>query len=163
MSTVMNAGFLPLELIRIIFAVVCAIVIVFGNAVVMGYLERKLAGRFQRRRANGSRLSRNSAAGRRWRQTGRQAIDHSQADGSDPLSSGADYFFCPGDHATGGDPLAPKLQGRDFDIGLIFILAVVAINVLAILIAGWSSTTNTPRLVPCGRWRRMLPMKSRCC
>ena len=37
------------ELIRIVICAVCGAVIVFGNALVMGYAERKLAGHFMLR------------------------------------------------------------------------------------------------------------------
>lgn len=143
MSGVMNSSFLPPELVRILFAVVCAIVIVFGNALVMGYLERKLAGRFQRRTGpmevgfhgilqlavDGVKL------------VGKQLIIPKQSDRVlyrlAPIIS-----FAPAIIPMLVIPFAPKLQGRDFDIGVIFILAVVAINVLAILVAGWSSNNK---------------------
>ncbi len=135
--------FLPPELLRILVTVVCAIVIVFGNAVVMGYLERKFAGRFQRRpgpmevgfhgilqlAVDGVKL------------VGKQLVIPRHADPVlyriAPIIS-----FAPSIMPMLVIPFSPKLQGRDFDVGLIFILAVVSLNVLAILIAGWSSNNK---------------------
>ncbi len=134
--------FLP-DLLRILFTFVCAIVIVFGNAVVMGYLERKLAGRFQRRpgpmeigwqgvlqlAVDGVKL------------VGKQLVIPAQSDKVlyriAPIVS-----FAPAALPLLVIPFSPKLQGRDFDVGLLFILAIVAINVLAILIAGWGSNNK---------------------
>jgi len=39
-------------------------------------------------------------------------------------------------------PFSAKLQVRDFDIGLIFILAISSLNVMAILMAGWGSNNK---------------------
>ncbi|KIH76172.1 NADH dehydrogenase subunit H [Geoalkalibacter ferrihydriticus] len=139
----MTDSFLPPELLRMVFAVVCAIVIVFGNAVVMGYLERKLAGRFQRRpgpmEVGWHGILQLAVDGVKL--VGKQLVVPRQADKIlyriAPIVS-----FAPAALPLLVIPFSPKLQGRDFDIGLIFILAVVAINVLAILIAGWGSNNK---------------------
>lgn len=143
MSAVMNSSFLPPEMLRISFAIICGIVIVFGNALVMGYLERKLSGRIQRRPGpmevgwhgilqlviDGIKL------------VGKQLLIPHQSD--KPLYRIAPIIsFAPSLLPMLVIPFSPKLQGRDFDVGLIFILAVVAINVLAILVAGWSSNNK---------------------
>jgi NADH-quinone oxidoreductase subunit H len=143
MSDLMNTSFFPPELLRILFTVICAIVIVFGNAVVMGYLERKLAGRFQRRpgpmEVGWHGILQLAVDGVKL--VGKQLIVPKQTDKVlyrlAPIIS-----FAPAIMPLVVIPFSPKLQGRDFDIGLIFILAVVAINVLAILIAGWSSNNK---------------------
>ncbi|MFO7576405.1 MAG: NADH-quinone oxidoreductase subunit NuoH [Pelovirga sp.] len=139
----MTDSFLPPELLRILFTVICAIVIVFGNAVVMGYLERKLAGRFQRRpgpmEVGWHGILQLAADGVKL--VGKQLLIPTHSDRVlyriAPIIS-----FAPSAMPLLVIPFSPKLQGRDFDIGLIFILAVVAINVLAILIAGWSSNNK---------------------
>ena len=134
--------FLP-EILRIVFAVACAIVIVFGNAVVMGYLERKLAGRFQRRpgpmEVGWQGVLQLAVDGVKL--VGKQLVIPAQADKVlyriAPIIS-----FAPVALPLLVIPFSPKLQGRDFDVGLLFILAIVAINVLAILIAGWGSNNK---------------------
>jgi NADH-quinone oxidoreductase subunit H len=139
----MTDSFLPPELLRILFTVACAIVIVFGNAVVMGYLERKLAGRFQRRTGpmdvGWQGLLQLAVDGVKL--VGKQLIIPSQSDKVlyrlAPIVS-----FAPVALPLLVIPFSPKLQGRDFDVGLLFILAIVAINVLAILIAGWGSNNK---------------------
>jgi NADH-quinone oxidoreductase subunit H len=139
----MTDSFLPPELLRIFFTVACAIVIVFGNAVVMGYLERKLAGRFQRRTGpmdvGWQGLLQLAVDGVKL--VGKQLIIPSQSDKVlyrlAPIVS-----FAPVALPLLVIPFSPKLQGRDFDVGLLFILAIVAINVLAILIAGWGSNNK---------------------
>lgn len=139
----MTDSFLPPELLRILFAAVCAIVVVFGNALVMGYLERKLAGRFQRRpgpmEVGWQGLLQLAVDGVKL--VGKQLVIPREADRVlfriAPIVS-----FAPAVLPLLVIPFSPKLQGRDLDIGLIFILAVVAINVLAILIAGWGSNNK---------------------
>ncbi len=137
-----DSFFLP-EILRIVFAVGCALVIVFGNAVVMGYLERKLAGRFQRRpgpmEVGWQGLLQLAVDGVKL--VGKQLVIPAQADKVlyriAPIVS-----FAPVALPLLVIPFSPKLQGRDFDVGLLFILAIVAINVLAILIAGWGSNNK---------------------
>ncbi|WP_305044843.1 NADH-quinone oxidoreductase subunit NuoH [Geoalkalibacter sp.] len=139
----MTESFLPPELLRILFTAICAIVIVFGNALVMGYLERKLAGRFQRRpgpmEVGWQGLLQLAVDGVKL--VGKQLVIPRHADPVlyriAPIVS-----FAPAVLPLLVIPFSPKLQGRDLDIGLIFILAVVAINVLAILIAGWGSNNK---------------------
>ncbi|WP_390890408.1 NADH-quinone oxidoreductase subunit NuoH [Geoalkalibacter halelectricus] len=137
-----ETSFLP-ELLRILFTVVCAIVIVFGNALVMGYLERKFAGRFQRRpgpmEVGWQGILQLAVDGVKL--VGKQLLVPKHAD--KPLYLIAPILsFAPALLPLLVIPFSPKLQGRDLDIGLIFILAVVAINVLAILVAGWGSNNK---------------------
>lgn len=137
-----DSTFLP-ELLRILFTAICAVVIVFGNALVMGYLERKLAGRFQRRpgpmEVGWHGILQLAVDGVKL--VGKQLVVPSHADKAlyriAPILS-----FAPSLLPLLVIPFSPKLQGRDLDIGLIFILAVVALNVLAILVAGWSSNNK---------------------
>ncbi|MFO7983777.1 MAG: NADH-quinone oxidoreductase subunit NuoH [Desulfuromonadales bacterium] len=139
----MNSSFFPPEMLRISFAIMCGIVIVFGNALVMGYLERKLAGRFQRRpgpmEVGWHGILQLAVDGVKL--VGKQLLIPQQSDKIlyriAPILS-----FAPALMPILVIPFSPKLQGRDFDVGLIFILAVAAINVLAILVAGWSSNNK---------------------
>ncbi|MBN2645607.1 MAG: NADH-quinone oxidoreductase subunit NuoH [Desulfuromonadaceae bacterium] len=131
------------ELIRIVMAVVGGVVIVFGNALVMGYLERKLAGHFQRRPGpmevgfhgilqlliDGVKLM------------GKQLVVPAQADKKlfmlAPMLSFVPVFL-----PLLVIPFSDKMQAFDLDVGLLFILAVAAINVLAILVGGWGSNNK---------------------
>ena len=131
------------ELLRIIIGVIGAAVLVFGNALVMGYLERKLAGHFQRRPGpmevgfhgilqlviDGIKLM------------AKQIIIPARAD--KPLFMLAPILsFAPVFLPLLVIPFSDKIQGFDLDVGLLFMLAVAAINVLAILVGGWASNNK---------------------
>ena len=134
---------LPPELLRMLVAVVVVIGFVFLNSLVLGYLERKLAGRFQLRPgpmevgpqgvlqliADAVKL------------LGKQFIIPREANA--PLFRLAPFLaFVPVGVSFIVIPFSQKLQVRDFDVGLIFILAVMAFNVVATLVAGWMSNNK---------------------
>jgi NADH-quinone oxidoreductase subunit H len=137
------ANSLPPELIRIAVAAMVIIGFVFLNSIIMGYLERKLAGWFQRRPGpmevgphgilqmiiDGVKL------------LGKQFIIPKQAGG--PLFRLAPLLaFIPVAASFIVVPFSSKLQVRDLDIGLIFIVTIMAVNVVANLIAGWASNNK---------------------
>ena len=131
------------EVIRMVIYAIGGIVVVFGNALVMGYLERKLAGHIQRRPGpmevgphglyqliiDGVKLMT------------KQLVVPAQA--NKPLFILAPLLsFVPVFLPLLVIPFSDKIQAFDLNVGLLFILAVSAINVLAILIAGWSSNNK---------------------
>ncbi|MCF6238528.1 MAG: NADH-quinone oxidoreductase subunit NuoH [Candidatus Marinimicrobia bacterium] len=131
------------ELIRIVICAVCGAVIVFGNALVMGYAERKLAGHIMLRPGpmevgphgiyqlviDGLKLM------------GKQLVVPAKADPLlfrfAPLLAFAPVFV-----PLLVLPFSEKIQGFDLDIGLLVILALASINLLAILIGGWASNNK---------------------
>ncbi len=131
------------DLIRMVVCAVCGAVIVFGNALVMGYAERKLAGHFMLRPGpmevgfhgvyqlvvDGLKLM------------GKQLVVPARAD--KPLFMLAPLLaFAPVFVPLLVIPFSSKLQGFDHDIGLLVILALASINLLAVLIGGWSSNNK---------------------
>ena len=131
------------ELIRIVICAICGAVIVFGNALVMGYAERKLAGHIMLRPGpmefgphgiyqlvvDGLKLM------------GKQLVVPANAD--KPLFMLAPILaFAPVFVPLLVIPFSDKIQGFDLDVGLLLILAFASINVLAILIGGWSSNNK---------------------
>lgn len=136
---------LPLhtELIRLAVTAACLVGLVFLNALVMGYVERKLAGFFHRRPGP-------TEVGP-WGLL-QLAVDGVKLIGKQlivPRDAAPFMFrlapvlaFAPAVLPFLVIPFAPKLQGRDFDTGLLFILAVATLNVLAILVGGWSSNNK---------------------
>jgi NADH-quinone oxidoreductase subunit H len=134
---------IPPHLIRMIIAAAVAIGYVFANATVMGYLERKLAGWFQRRLGP--------------MEVGWQGILQMPVDGIKLI---AKQFIVPDHVATLlfyaaplialspvalpflVIPFAPGLQAIDLDVGAIFILTMISFNTAAVLFAGWSSNNN---------------------
>ncbi len=131
------------EIIRIVIAVIGSLVLVFGNALVMGYMERKLAGHFQRRTGpmevgfhgvlqlviDGIKLM------------SKQLVIPAKAD--KPLFMLAPIMsFAPVFLPLLVIPFSDRIQAFDLDVGLLFILAIASINVLAILVAGWASNNK---------------------
>jgi NADH-quinone oxidoreductase subunit H len=131
------------EILRIVIAVVGAMILVFGNALVMVYLERKLAGHFQRRTGpmevgfhgvlqlvvDGIKLM------------AKQLVIPARAD--KPLYMLAPIVsFAPVFLPLLVIPFSDRIQGFDIDVGLLFMLAIASINVLAILIGGWGSNNK---------------------
>lgn len=134
---------LPPQLIRMIVTAAIVIGFVFLNSMVLGYLERKLAGRFQLRPGpvevgpcgmlqllvDGVKL------------LGKQFILPTSA--NVPLFRLAPLLaFVPVGASFIVIPFSQKLQVRDLDVGLIFLIAVMALNVVATLIAGWVSNNK---------------------
>lgn len=135
-------GILPF-ILRLIICAICGAIIVFGNALVMGYAERKLAGRIQLRPGpmevgphgilqlvvDGVKLM------------GKQLVVPRNAD--KPLFMLAPLLsFAPVFVPLLVIPFSDKLQGLDLDVGLLLILAFASLNVLAILIGGWGSNNK---------------------
>jgi NADH-quinone oxidoreductase subunit H len=131
------------SLLRMLIAFLILIAIVFANAIVMGYLERKIAARIQRR----------------WgpMEIGVQGWLQMILDGVKILSKqlivpkDADRFlfrlapllcFTPVIMIFAVLPFSKSLYGINLNIGLIYIIAMASINVFAILIAGWSSNNK---------------------
>jgi len=134
---------LPPQLLRIALSAVIVIGFVFINSMLLGYLERKLAGWFQRRPGP--------------MEVGPQGILQMVVDGVKllgkqfivPEEAGKSLFrlapllaFIPVGVAFIVVPFSKKLQVRDLDVGLLFILAVMSTNLMAVLIAGWISNNK---------------------
>ncbi len=139
----MDISILPPELIRIVISAVIIIAFVFLNAMVLGYAERKLAGYIMRRPGP--------------MEVGPQGILQLMIDGVKligkqlivPKESGHALFriapllaFIPVGLAFVVIPFSDKLQARDLDVGLVFMLAIMSVNVVAVLVAGWSSNNK---------------------
>lgn len=131
------------SLVRMLVAFVLLITILMGNAIVMGYLERKIAAKIQRR----------------WgpMEVGIQGWLQMFLDGVKLLSKQlivpreANRFlfrlapllcFTPAMMAFAVIPFSEELYAIDLNIGLIYILAMGSLNVFSILIAGWSSNNK---------------------
>jgi len=134
---------LPPELLRIVVSVLITISFVFLNSMILGYLERKLAGFIQRRpgpmEVGPHGLLQMLVDGIKL--IGKQFIRPKEAGGTlfrlAPLLA-----FIPVGISFIVVPFSQKLQVRDLDVGLIFIVAIIAINVVAILAAGWVSNNK---------------------
>jgi len=126
-----------------VIAVVVVLGFVFANATVLGYLERKLAGRFQRRLGP--------------MEVGWQGILQMPVDGIKLIAkqliapdnvAGALFYLAPLVALSPVAlpflviPFAPGLQAIDLDIGVIFLLAMISFNTVAVFLAGWSSNNN---------------------
>jgi NADH-quinone oxidoreductase subunit H len=131
------------ELLRIIIAVIGAAALNFGNALVMGYMERKLAGHYQRRTgpmevgyhgvlqlvADGIKLM------------AKQLVIPAKAD--KPLFMLAPIIsFAPVFLPLLVIPFSERIQAFDLNVGLLFILAISSVNVLAVLMGGWASNNK---------------------
>lgn len=134
---------LPPGLLHMVFTALAVILFVFLNALILGYLERKLAGRFQLRPGpmevgpQGCLQLVVDAV----KLLGKQFIIPQAA--NSPLFRLAPLLaFVPVGASFIVIPLSRKLQVRDLDVGLIFIIAIMALNVVATLIAGWVSNNK---------------------
>jgi len=134
---------IPFELVRMLLAAVLIIGFVFANATVMGYLERKLCGRFQRRLGP--------------MEVGFHGILQLPVDGIKLIAkqlmvpdqvAGVLFYIAPLVSLAPAVlpflviPFSPKLQVLDLDIGMIFVLAMISFNTMAVFLAGWSSNNN---------------------
>jgi NADH-quinone oxidoreductase subunit H len=134
---------LPPELIRMVFAVIIIISFTFLNAIMMGYLERKIAGHVQRRPGP--------------MEVGSHGILQLVVDGVKlvakellvPVNVDRTLFrlgpilsFTPVILPLLVIPFSEKLQARDLNLGLVFIVSMTSINVMAILVAGWGSNNK---------------------
>ncbi len=134
---------LPPELLRMVFTAVVVIALVFLNSLILGYVERKLAGRFQLRPGpmevgpHGILQLMADAV----KLLGKQFIIPQAA--NSPLFRLAPLLaFVPVGASFIVVPLSQKFQVRDLDVGLVFIVAVMALNMVATLIAGWASNNK---------------------
>jgi len=134
---------LPPELIRIVTSVVVVVGFTFLNVLLLGYAERKLSARIMRRFGP--------------MEVGPHGILQLVVDGVKLL---AKQFVVP--RASAGllfriapllafmpvalsfivIPFSSRLQVRDMDTGLVFMLTVMSLNTVAILVAGWTSNSK---------------------
>jgi NADH-quinone oxidoreductase subunit H len=134
---------LPPELIRMVIAVIIIISFLFFNAAMMGYLERKIAGHVQRRPGP--------------MEVGFHGILQLVVDGVKllgkelliPFNVDRTLFrvapllaFTPVILPLLVIPFSEKLQARDLNLGLIFIVSMGSVNVMALLVAGWGSNNK---------------------
>jgi NADH-quinone oxidoreductase subunit H len=134
---------IPPHLFRMIIAVAVVVGFVFANATVMGYLERKLAGRFQRRLGP--------------MEVGWHGILQMPVDGIKLIAkqlivpdnvAGLLFYAAPIIAMSPVAlpflviPFAPGLQAIDLDVGVIFLLTMISFNTVAVFLAGWSSNNN---------------------
>jgi NADH-quinone oxidoreductase subunit H len=134
---------LPPELIRMVFAVIIIISFIFLNAIMMGYLERKIAGHVQRRPGP--------------MEVGFHGILQLVVDGVKlvakellvPVNVDRTLFrlapilsFTPVILPLLVIPFSEKLQARDLHLGLLFIVSMTSINVMALLVGGWGSNNK---------------------
>lgn len=141
--TAAESTLLPPELIRIAVASLIVIGFVFFNSILLGYLERKLAGWFQRRpgpmEVGPHGLLQLVVDGVKL--VGKQIVI--PRDAANPLFLLAPLLaFMPVGIAFIVVPFSDGLQVRDLDVGLIFIVAIMSFNVMSILIAGWASNNK---------------------
>ena len=134
---------LPPELLRMIISVAICIAFIFLNAIIMGYMERKLAGYFQRRlgpmEVGPHGLLQLIVDGVKL--VGKQLLLPRDADR--PLFRLAPLLsFTPAVLPFIVIPFSKHLQVRDLHLGLIYIVTFSTMNVMAILIAGWSSNNK---------------------
>jgi NADH-quinone oxidoreductase subunit H len=131
------------ESIRMVFAVIIMISFIFLNAVMMGYLERKIAGHVQRRPGP--------------MEVGSHGILQLVVDGVKlvgkellvPVNVDRTLFrlgpilsFTPVILPLLVIPFSEKLQARDLNLGLLFIVSMTSINVMAMVVAGWGSNNK---------------------
>lgn len=134
---------LPPELLRMIATAVIVIGFVFFNALVLGYLERKLAGFFQLRPGpmEVGPFGILQLIVDAMKLIGKQFIIPKEANA--PLFRLAPLLaFIPVGISFIVVPFSKNLQVRDLDMGLIFIVAVMSFNTVATLIAGWVSNNK---------------------
>jgi len=139
----MDKAAMGIEELRIVWSVVLVIVFVFANATVMGYLERKLAGRFQRRLGP--------------MEVGWHGILQMPIDGIKLLAKrmvmprqaeGLIFRLAPVISLSPVMlpliviPFSPVLQIVDMPAGLIFVLAIEAFGTIAVFLAGWSANNK---------------------
>ncbi|WP_027180459.1 NADH-quinone oxidoreductase subunit NuoH [Maridesulfovibrio bastinii] len=131
---------IPIELIKLVIAVVAVAAFVGLNALILVYLERKVAGHIQRRPGPF--------------EVGPHGLLQPLADAAKLIGKqlftpdGADKWlfwiapilaFLPVLLLFLPIPFGPVLTGMDVNLGLLLILAFSGFNVLALCLAGWSS------------------------
>lgn len=131
------------DLLRMVIAFLLLISLVFLNALVMGYLERKVAARIQRR------WGPMEVGIQGWLQMIIDGIKIIAKQLMIPRDADRTVFrvapllaFTPVILPFLVMPFSKNLVGRDLHLGLIFVLAVSSINVLSIFVAGWASNNK---------------------
>jgi len=139
----MDNAVMDIDMLRVFWSVVLVTVFVFANATVMGYLERKLAGRFQRRLGP--------------MEVGWHGILQMPLDGIKLLAKrmvmpqqaeGLIFRLAPVISLSPVllplivIPFSPALQVVDMQAGLIFVLAIEAFGTIAVFLAGWSANNK---------------------
>ena len=130
-------------IVLMILAALVVVIYVFTNSAVLVLVERKVCGFIQRRpgpyEVGPWGLLQTAVDGLKL--MGKQIIIPENADKRifmlAPVMS-----FVPPIVAMIVVPFSRHVQVRDLDIGVLFVLALAAVNVLAILIAGWSSANK---------------------
>ena len=134
---------IPIELIRIVVAIIALSVFVLLNAIVLVYLERKVAGHIQRRPGPfevGPHGILQTVADA-LKLMGKQLNKPTGADGLifwlAPILAFLPVFvlFLP-------IPFGPVLTIHSVNLGLLLILAFSGVNTLAICLAGWGSNNK---------------------
>jgi len=134
---------LPPDILRIGLSVLIVVAFAFTNAALMVLVERKVCGHIQRRpgpfEVGPHGLLQTAVDGLKL--MGKQIVIPEGVDKNlfrlAPILS-----FVPPIAALIVVPFSSSLQVRDLDIGVLFILSLAAVNVLALLIAGWSSNNK---------------------
>ncbi|HTP66925.1 MAG TPA: NADH-quinone oxidoreductase subunit NuoH [Geobacteraceae bacterium] len=131
------------EIVRILVALVVVIGFTFLNVLLLGYAERKISGRIMRRPGP--------------MEVGPQGLLQLVVDGVKlvakqfitPVESAGPLFrvapllaFMPVGLSFIVIPFSNRLQVRDLDTGLVFMLTVMSLNTFAILVAGWTSNSK---------------------
>jgi NADH-quinone oxidoreductase subunit H len=126
--------------------VACALAVVlyaFANSAILVWVERKVCGHIQRRpgpfEVGPFGLLQTAIDGLKL--MGKQLLVPSQAD-KKLFKLAPVLSFVPPIIALLVIPFSRVIQVRDLNIGVLFILSLAAINVLAILVAGWSSANK---------------------
>lgn len=131
------------ELFKMSMAMTGIMVLVFGNAILMAYFERKWSAHMHRRlgpmEVGPHGILQSIIDGVKL--LGKQLIVPRDADRTlyrlAPILSMAPVVL-----AFIVFPFAPKLQAVDLEIALVFVLSMASLNVLAILIGGWGSNNK---------------------
>ena len=131
------------SLVRMLISFSLLIAIVMLNAIVMGYLERKICGRIQRR------WGPMEVGVQGWMQMFLDGVKLLAKQLIVPREANPFLFrmapllcFTPVAMAFAVIPFSESFYAMDLNIGLIYLLAMGSLNVFAILIAGWSSNNK---------------------
>lgn len=128
---------------RLVVSLAVLVVFAFANSAIMVLVERKLCGHIQRRpgpfEVGPFGLLQTAIDGLKL--MSKQLLIPANADRKlfmlAPVLS-----FVPPIAALVVVPFSKNLQVRDLDVGVLFILSLAALNVLALVIAGWSSANK---------------------
>jgi len=131
------------EILRIVIGLVLIISFVAFNALILVYVERKVAGHIQRRpgpmEVGPHGILQTLVDGLKL--MGKQLVFPKAADKPFYMLAPVLAFAIPVAVFI-VIPFSEKLQARDINVGLLLILALSSFNVLAILMAGWSSNNK---------------------